>query len=132
MALLDVKKCYECVDHVRLADLCYRLQLPTVLVRVSINSYRWKRHLILEDSTVSYCIKPSRGIAAGSIFACFEVVAYVLETLQYLSSLSCIGRIRFVISIHVDDLQLFGTSGNRHELVHAMKLLFLEAKHSFA
>ena len=132
MALLDVKKCYECVDHVRLADLCYRLELPTVLIRVSINSYRWRRHLILEESTVSFGITPSRGIAAGSIFACFEVAAYVLETLQYLSSLKCLGRIRFVISIHVDDLQLLGTSSNRQELVHAMKLLFLEARLSFA
>ena len=66
--MMDIAKCYESVSPKKLLAAALRLKYPLSLLRCSINSYRWGRHLCFDSLITSRCIAPMRGIGAGSPF----------------------------------------------------------------
>ena len=133
MLLLDVTKCYENVNRHELARLARALHFPPVLLRLSIQSYAWPRRVVLSHDIVSAQIPSDRGIAAGSIFACYEIGAYVVQAVDYLGQFKSIGRqLTTRVLIHVDDLQLYGEAESKECLVDGMAQLSDEAAQQFS
>ena len=89
----DFSKCYEHVDHHKLASLAESVGYPKVLLRASINSYRWSRTLLFDQNMVGDGVWPTRGIGAGSVFATFEITIYTIGAIRVLASMSPFARI---------------------------------------
>ena len=82
------------------------------LLRISLASYEWERHLLGEAGLVEAPVLPRLSVAAGSSFAVFEVALMLLPMVTEASR-------RFPqaqISLHVDDLAV-GAEAARGEQV---------------
>ncbi len=99
--LLDVKKAFE---HVRRNSVLREARLqdyPLVPLMASLTSYAWPRYIGL-DGLLAEPIVGSRGIAAGSAFATFELWCLLRNAISSMQ----IEYPRSTICLHVDDLCL--------------------------
>ena len=97
--LWDLRKCYEYIRHWRLlreAELC---EYPLAVLRLSLASYRWPRH-IRQGPLVADVLWPLRGIVAGSSHATFELKVFLLQTVRKHAS----ENPQLTAYIHVDDI----------------------------
>ena len=72
-AMWDLRKCFEHVQHQRLAQEAERWGFPLDVLRFSVLSYTWGRTLVQDSGVVAPQLYPRRGIVAGSAFAPFEL-----------------------------------------------------------
>ena len=73
----DISKCFEHVQREQLMHLASELGYPRTALRLSLASYAWPRRLRGTAGMVTKPICSSRGIVAGSAFACYELIAYM-------------------------------------------------------
>ncbi len=99
---MDLRKAFEQVNRSRFLDLAIDEGCPTQPLIVSMLSYRWPRRLVYQKF-VGDPILPTRGIAAGSSMATFELEVYLTDATRRVTSLTP----RPVSSVHVDDISLF-------------------------
>ena len=99
--LWDVSKAFERAQRQKLIELATDLGYPTNQLRLSLHSYTWKRSLV-DGALISDPIFPTIGIGAGSAFATYELVAYVIADLRSIQT----NHPQAAISLHVDDLTL--------------------------
>jgi hypothetical protein len=111
--LWDVKKCYENVRHADLVDQGRKQGYPMALLRVSIASYCWGRHVILDHQVMSPPVYPTRGIIAGSSHATFEIAMLVQGELGLILDTGP----KCGLSIHVDDLYITMNRSCTSELI---------------
>lgn len=78
---MNVSKAFERVKRQTLVASVADLGYPTNQVRLSLHSYAWERRLV-DGALTSEALVPTIGIGAGSAFATFELVAYVLADLR--------------------------------------------------
>ena len=70
--LLDVKKAFEHVNRTKLIEAAKAIGYPMHALVMSIEAYEWPCRLVFEG-LASRQVTPTRGIAAGSAFAIFEL-----------------------------------------------------------
>ena len=83
--------------------------------------------LIFDFGMCSPGLLPSRSILAGSIFATYEISAYVAEQIDFLNSL----RSNVSVSIHIDDLDLVAEGDGISEVVANATHVIKAARGSF-
>ena len=59
MAMWDLMKCYEDVQHGLLEQEAARAVFPRALLRTELASYGWRRVIRLEDIVAPRCGRPS-------------------------------------------------------------------------
>ena len=96
--LADLKQCYEHVGHQTLRDEFKVCSFPLHVLRFTLSSYCWPRRLMM-DSALSEPVEPSRGIAAGSSTAAYDIKSYMLPNTQGLK----LGADED-LTIHIDDI----------------------------
>jgi Reverse transcriptase (RNA-dependent DNA polymerase) len=97
--LMDLKKAFEHVTHDDLIRAAKAVNYPAHLVRMALIAYTWPRRLVYLNS-LSRTILPSRGIAAGSSTATFELWAVLKPAIDRIAAISP----RLTVCLHVDDL----------------------------
>jgi hypothetical protein len=96
--LWDLRKAFENISRGKLWGFGNQYKYPVDLLRISISSYRWPRHLLM-GNLISRPIGPGRGIGAGSAFATYELTLYLWSTILLHTTL----HPTVTLSIHVDD-----------------------------
>jgi hypothetical protein len=102
--LLDLKKAFEHVTHNDLIRAAKAVGYPAHLVRMALIAYTWPRRLVYLNS-LSRTIIPTRGIAAGSSTATFELWAVLKPAIDRIAAISP----RLSVCLHVDDLCVHAT-----------------------
>jgi hypothetical protein len=102
--LVDLKKAFEHVDHSLLIQAAKGMNYPMHVLRASLLSYAGPRRLTFLGYA-SEPVWPTRGIAAGSATATFELWLLVAPALRAIKQ----SHPTAVLSLHVDDL----SAGNR-------------------
>lgn len=97
----DVAKCFENVSWVKLKEKAFVMKFPTSLLRVSLSSYGWARRLSWKQ-LISGEVRASRGVVAGSGFAIFELVLFMVQDANEIEE--CSPGVQ--LQIHVDDITL--------------------------
>ena len=110
--LLDLHKCYECINHNKLYEAAVRYGYPLAILRLTISTYRAKR-VIQHHGIVTEGVCPSQGIVAGCAFATFELKLLLLSACA--RHVSRWPSVR--LSIFVDNLSLDTTSEFKSEVV---------------
>jgi ribonuclease HI len=108
--LWDLRKAFGNVSRSKLWAFGKQFNYPVDLLRVSISSYRWPRHLLM-GNLISRPIGPGRGIGAGSAFATYELTLYLWSLVLAHTSL----HPSVTLSIHVDDLSQSASGNNDAE-----------------
>ena len=98
--LLDLSKMFDRVHRPTLLAIAQQEQYPVWLLRISLASYEWERHLLGEAGLVEAPVLPRLSVAAGSSFAVFEVALMLLPMVTEASR----SFPQAQISLHVDDL----------------------------
>ena len=96
--LWDHRKAFECANRAMLWATAKRHQYPLDILRMSLSSYAWGRHLVMGELTTKQ-ILPKRGIAAGSAFATVELSLYLWDLIVE----HAVQHPSITLSIHVDD-----------------------------
>ena len=110
--LLDLKKCYEMIDHCKLTQAAHKHMYPLALLRISIFLYRSPRR-ILYNGIVSRCIEPARGILAGISSATTELRLMLLDAVvAHVHTHPAIN-----LNVFVDDLAVDATADCVTDLV---------------
>ena len=97
--LWDVRKAFDNVNRETLWGQGKRHNYPMDILRLSIASYGWGRHLRM-GPIASKLLLPHTGIAAGSAHATYELTLYLLDAITA-HELACPN---VTLSIHVDDI----------------------------
>ena len=98
----DITKLFDSIGHSKLVGLLHKVGYPLPILRMSLWMYRQPRRLLFEGNVVGPPLTPSRSIAAGGVFAVFEVAGFVDQALEKASAIC--PQVGF--SIHVDDLTM--------------------------
>jgi hypothetical protein len=114
--LWDIRKAFENVDREILWEKGKNNGYPLDVLRLSLASYDWERMLSM-GMLVSRPIKPSRGIAAGSAFATFELTLYLLDLMRDHKK-ACP---EVTLSVHVDDFSQSAIASTEDEVVDRLK-----------
>ncbi len=114
--LLYVKKAFEHVGRGSVAREAKLQDYPLVPLLASLTSYAWPRY-IGSDGLLAEPIVASRGIAAGSAFATFELWCLLRDAINSLQ----IEYPRSTICIHVDDLCLTVVEDTEEEALNETK-----------
>lgn len=88
---------------------------PLEALRLSMTSYSWKRRLVI-DGVVGKGIYFTKGVAAGSPFAPFELALVVPPTIVRLR----VNGIPLALSIHVDDFMISATGTGEDQVISRM------------
>ena len=120
--LIDLVKCYEHVGHARMVREGMAHDFPMVLLKITLQSYRWQRRLTLSGH-LAEGLWPTTGIVAGCAAATTELKLYMMSAV-----VTCVARhpqVKF--SVFVDDIGLDG-QGRKGDvienLVNAAKATF--------
>jgi hypothetical protein len=97
----DLKKAFDNVSRTRLIQAAKMTGYPMPILRASIISYTWRRHLLV-GPLAHKGLYADRGIAAGSAFAANELTALMLPSVAAHRTL----HPRVTLSIHVDDIAM--------------------------
>jgi len=111
----DIQKCFEHVQRPKLIEVAMQLGFPAHILRLSLASYAWPRRLRGYQGLVTDPIYATRGIVAGSAFACYELIAYMYAATR---AVLLTGP---TLSVHVDDISLAVTRANRAHCVRAFQ-----------
>ena len=77
--LYDLKKCYEYVQHMKLIQNAAEEEFPSMELRISIHSYRWKRHATY-NGLIHSGVLAVQSIVAGAAAATYELAALTPAT----------------------------------------------------
>jgi len=108
----DIQKCFEHVQRPKLIEVATQLGFPAHILRISLASYAWPRRLRGYQGLVTDPIHATRGIVAGSAFACYELIAYMYAATR---AVLLTGP---TLSVHVDDITLAITRARRAQCIH--------------
>jgi hypothetical protein len=81
MAMLDLKKAFEMVDHGKLLEAARRLSYDSTVLRLSLQAYKMRR-AVGTDGVYAAPVYATRGITAGSGFATTELRILLLEVVR--------------------------------------------------
>ncbi len=110
--LLDVKKAFEHVLRSQLIGMAKLTNYPMAQLISSLLAYEWARR-INYDGLISDPIWPTRGIAAGSAFATFELWCLLRPAIHAMQD----RHPEVTICLHVDDLCMTIMSNSRDHAI---------------
>lgn len=111
----DLIKAFDRVNWDKLVSRAKEWGYPLEALRLSMTSCSWKRRLVM-DGVVGKGIYPTKGVAAGSPFAPFELALVVLPTIVRLRS----SGIPLALSIYVDDFMISATGQDEDQMASRM------------
>ena len=110
--LWDVRKAFDNVNRETLWGQGLRHGYPMDILRLSIASYGWGRHLRM-GLIASELMYPHIGIAAGSAHATYELTLYLLDAI-IAHETACP---KVTLSIHVDDISQSAVADTDQEVI---------------
>ena len=108
----DLHKCYEMIRHDILARAALKHLFPLAILRITLESYRKPRTIIMHSIT-SRPLLPSRGIIAGSAMATAELRLVLLDVASY----HVTKNPDVNLSIYLDDITLDYTGNDRGDVL---------------
>jgi hypothetical protein len=124
--LLDVKKAFEHVMRNQLIGMARQTNYPMAQLITSLLAYEWARR-INYDGLVSDQIWPTRGIAAGSAFATFELWCLLRPAIHAMQN----RHPDITICLHVDDLCMTIMSNSRDDAITKLDDILASAHKHF-
>ena len=108
----DLAKCYEHVQHGRLASEALANAYPLWYLRLSLRSYRWPR-VLKKGALAARALWPTRSLVAGSAAATFDLRCLLVRCIrEHIRAHS-----RVDLCIHIDDLTQAGTELDDHDTI---------------
>jgi len=125
--LLDLRKCYEYVQHMELVAGGLAHGYPLWLLRLTLSSYTWTRH-IKHGSLIHGGVHARRGIIAGCATATAELKAYMYTTLSSLK----VSHPEANIEVYIDNLPAEVHADKDDALVELMTDVIHDLRKTFA
>ena len=124
--LLDLRKCYEYVQHMTLVAGGMAHGYPLWMLRLTVASYSWTRH-VKQGPLIHAGVFAHRGIIAGCATATSELKAYMFTTL---SNVRC-RHPEANVEAYIDDLPVEAHCDKDDGLVEILTDVVLDIRVSF-
>ena len=114
---MDITKAFDHISFEQLQENATRYDYPPLVLRTALAAYRWERRLVWQHNMAADPLWPQRGVAAGSGFAVYETVLYLMPIAEDIGP-RCSEQLQ--LNIHVDDISLGAAAATPEEVIASM------------